>query len=341
MVTAALDYTIHSPARFWMRAVPFTALRNLLALTAQVKTGLSAGEMVEIAKKTPVLFVRGRKGGLKPPSITTVYHYRNTLLHLGALIRSTRDRMLVHTTDELVSSLAQRPADSQSGVLTPAEKAAFAELVLRQQDCRDLFVALFTGTPCDPCSLEAWRATAREVSWTETGEAGHREILMQNPVAGVGGLLRTANQIQALLYGLRYWFRDELDLIDEVYREDKGNLMFPILPHPSVSDIMLLAELLEHAASDTEWTRIGVRELALRICVRLRIPLARLHAFLLRLKQLDPGHIAFIPTSRSFAAITARSNARENLELRSYLRDSSGVYVSHLRFHRDLRETVL
>ena len=40
--------------------------------------------------------------------------------------------------------------------------------------------------------------------------------------------LRSPSEIKSVLYGLRYWARDELKLVDEFFREDTGNILYPI-----------------------------------------------------------------------------------------------------------------
>ena len=55
-----------------------------------------------------------------------------------------------------------------------------------------------------------------------------RQVVISRLGGGVIGNLSTEVGIQAVLYGLRYWARSELLLIDELFREDIGNVMFPI-----------------------------------------------------------------------------------------------------------------
>jgi hypothetical protein len=83
-----------------------------------------------------------------------------------------------------------------------------------------------------------------------------------------------------------------------------------------------------------------VRDLIYKWAVGLRVPIKQVFDVIIQLYRKNPGHVALIATPRSLATLTTVSSFREDFELRSYLRDESGRYVSHVRFHRQLWEEI-
>jgi hypothetical protein len=148
----------------------------------------------------------------------------------------------------------------------------------------------------------------------------------------------TAVEIQAILYGLRYWARDDLLLIDELFREDIGNLMFPIQEPGSAPDETIKQAILSEISPENEWTVLSVRDLIYKWGVGLRVPVAQVFNTIAQIYRKHPDKVALIATSRSLATLTTASDKREDFELRSYLRDERGRYISHVRLHRHLRE---
>lgn len=325
-----VDISSFPPSRFWMRFVSFPGMLNFLRLINKHPDGVVAKDTVTLVEADKPFLVRNGKS----PSKTTVYHYRNTLLHLGLLQRK-KGKLYVNESTAVIN-LLRNPSYEVS--LSQEEKRTFSELVFAQQDCQTFFSDIFWPFDTD-YSLDSWLSQAVPVTWGEMDSIGNRRVRMQALHRTKSIDLIKENHIQALLYGVRYWFRDELGLIDELFREDYGNIMFPIMPDASTSDDkILLSRLFSGLQFEQEWERISLRDLAFSLCIEMRISVERLYNLIRSLKNTNPGYIVFVPTSRSFATITAGSGHREEYELRSYLRDDSGVYISHIRIHRRLKE---
>ncbi len=329
-----IDLQSYPASRFWMRSVSFVGLRNIIALIRQFPNGLTVREIVNLIREAKPFVVKSNK----IPSNTTIYHYRNTLLRLGILVKD-KNRFHLNWSNQNVLRLLN--CLSEEHQLTVREKQAFSQLVLNQSDCKAFFSDLFWPNSKLDYSLEEWLSTAIPVTWVEINPRESRIVQLRSWDNNKVFQLSSENHIQAILYGVRYWFRDELGLIDEIFKEDTGNVMFPIFPDYQTSEQTVISTLLNSLVFDKEWARISIRELALSLCVKLRISIGYLFTIIRSLQKKNPGHILFIPTSRSFATITASSKLRENLELRSFFQDDTGVYISHLRIHQGIKEKVL
>lgn len=329
-----IDLQTYPASRFWMRSVSFVGLRNIVALVRHFPNGLTARDIVNLVREAKPFMVKSKK----IPSNTTIYHYRNTLLHLGILVRY---KNLLHIDWSNQNVLRLMNCLSEENQLTVREKQEFSQLVINQSDCRAFFSDLFWPNSNLGYSVEEWLSTSIPVTWVEINPRESRIVQLRSWKNIKVFQLSSENHIQAILYGVRYWFRDELGLIDEIFKEDTGNVMFPIFPNYQTSEQTVISTILNSLVFENEWARISIRELALSMCVKLRISLSYLFTIIRSLQKNYPGHILFIPTSRSFAAITASSKLRENLELRSFFQDDTGVYISHLRIHQGIKEKLL
>src|SRR5688500_17793053 len=134
--TNVSDLKLYPPSRFWMRFVSFVDLRNLTRLLREYPNGLTAKEIVSLVTGKKLILVKGNQ----PPSPTTIYHYRNTLLHLGILQRR-KDLLQINFLEPTVSKLLETL--DEGNALSAAEKHFFAELVLAQEDCKLFFADVF------------------------------------------------------------------------------------------------------------------------------------------------------------------------------------------------------
>lgn len=125
--------------------------------------------------------------------------------------------------------------------------------------------------------------------------------------------------------------------MDEFFREDIGSILYPVKEPAETDTHVVIENIRERIRTDTDWTMFSVRDLALDICVKNHFAINTLFDSVTKLSYDFPGYVAFIPTSRSFASITARSITREVFELRGYLKEKSGRFISHIRLHRELR----
>jgi len=320
----------------WMRGcVSFLALRELLFYIARHSDGLRAKEIDTWAQE--IARLQTREG--KVVSKTTVYHYRNTLLHLGIVQRQS-GRYLINREKLLVKQLLE--------VLTPGtpslsleERKLFAELIIANTECRRCFFDIFMPDAQTEYDLETWIQKGKPVVWERiTALEGRFERIYNREYPEKALWLRTEDERQAILYGVRYWARNELGFLDELFLEDIGGLMFPVHLTGPVPDSRIILCLKRNIDPAKEWTIFSVRKLAATWGPEYRISLERLYKTLLWVYRNFVRYVVLIPTAESFATITATSPSVERYHLRSYMQDSEGRYVSHIRVHRKLKEVL-
>ena len=330
----------HSPAdsrrakNLWMRAVSFVALRELAALITEHAGGLRAGEMEALVETRPQL--RTRQGRL--PSKTTVYQYRNILMHLEVISRRQGYYQINYGNPTVEALLASMSPGSPT--LLTEERRFFAQLVVANQDCRQHFFDLFLHQR-NAYDLDDFIASGQRVSWT-----GGNDSQTQNRQVRLYSLedqeterwLCTEDEIQAILYGVRYWARNELGFLDELYLEDLGGVMFPVEIEGPTPDPSIIRAFLKEIDESQAWTMLSIRDLAYRWGPRHHVPLQRIYGTLEYINRANPEFVIFIPTAEAFATITASSPGSEVYQLRSYLQDRNGRYISHLRVHRKIKE---
>jgi hypothetical protein len=316
-------------SRFWMRPVSFAGLLRILQLVAEFPGGLRARDLDALVRERQIRLTRKDVA----PARTTLYHYRNTLLHLQALRRDNR-RLLTNTQNPCVQILLAQPSPDNV-TLNTTTCEAFATLVLQNEDCKTHFFNLFMpGT--DTYTVQQFRTAGCSVTWRWQGDEHSREVVFQNdhdkPLH-----LQSPSETKSILYGLRYWARDELRLIDEFFREDRGSIMYPIFATAGEASTQeIIRRILSLRPEGAEWTTFSLHDLAVSCCEQRRQPLAKLFDAIAWLSEKYPGHVVLIPTSRSFATFTAPSRQREEFELRGYFRDRQGRYISHVRLHSSI-----
>jgi hypothetical protein len=319
-------------SRFWMRGhYTFPQLRDLIVLLKEYPEGLRPMELNRIVERRGLLLTQ--QGG--KPSPTTLYHCRRALLKLGIL--KFRGRNLVIASDE---ARVARIVDSLTigTKLSQQERNTFADVVLHNDDCRQVFFNYFMQDD-SPYDRVTFMTAGTPVIWRplSTGKKG-RKIVFSGLDGKAIGQIDTEVEIQAVLYGVRYWARDELLLIDEFFREDIGNLMFPIREPGSVSEEVVRHAILSEVSNKDEWTVLDVQNLVFKLGIEYRVSVKRVLDTITHIYRKHPDLVAFIATSQRLATLTTSSLFREDFELRSYLRDDRGRYISHIRLHRDLQE---
>lgn len=321
-----------------MRAASFVTLRDLVGLIAEYPQGLRAMELDHLARQMLV-----RTHEKRNLSRTTLYHYRNILLHLGVFIRRQR-RYLLNYEHPIVLDLL-RIMSPGSLDLSLDERRFFSQLVMNNANCRHHFFDLFmpesyTSREYD---LEAFITFGRPVAWKRESRfhSEGRSVHLRNVEAeGRSRWLRTEDEVQAILYGVRYWARDELGFIDELFMEDLGGVMFPVKITGPIPDPDIVTALLGVVDPGSEWTTLSVRDLSYRWMREYHVPRDRIFQTLLEIYGRYSNYVVLIATSESFATITATSRQAEEYQLRSYMRDYRGRYISHIRVHRGLKEVL-
>ncbi len=321
----------------WMRgSVSFVALRELIGYIAQHPEGVRPKEIEVWAREKAHL--RTQNG--KIVSKTTVYHYRNTLRHLGILVVVNR-RYQIARENPLVSELLEVIQPGTLG-LSLQERECFAQFVVRNPDCRAYFFDLFMPQDIVTYDLEGFLDKGQPVVWRRVERENKRIEEIYNVEQDEKRCwIRSEDERQAILYGVRYWARNELGFIEEIFLEGTGGLMFPVYLRGPVPDPRVLNALRETISEQDGWTLLSLRKLAAAWGPKYRISLDRLYGTLEWMYHQFPQYVVLIPTSESFATIMATSPQAEKYHLRGYYQDEKGRYISHIRVYRKLKEVVL
>lgn len=320
-----------------MRAVSFVGLHRMLAAIARSPGGLRASEINKLVLDKQVVLIS--RDFLPKP--TTLYHYRNTLLRLGALQRKGR-KLIAAIANPHVYNLLNLPSPPNADrSLTDAARESFASLVVNNSDCRALFFDLFMSPNTRSTSVCDFRTHGSPVDWIRDRSPSGTVVVLRNPATEQTTRCRSHASIAAVLYGIRYWARDELRLVDEYRRVVGGTVMFPLMPRafsgtrrdPAVRETI---RLLLSLRAPGEWAFFSVLDLIERCCERRRQPLSVLFDALDDLLRQWPHDVVLIPTSQGLATLTAKSRQEANLVLRRYYTHGNGPYISHIRIHRNV-----
>ena len=318
---------------YWMRAVSFAGLHRLLHAVARNPGGLRAKEINDLVLDGGVTLTP-RDSRPKP---TTLYHYRNTLLRLGALRRAGRKLIAEAANPHVRDLLRLPPPAAGKRHLTDAARESFAALVLNNDECRSLFFDLFMPSAAGCASIDDFRERGGPVDWDRRNSSGATEVVLRNRGSGRAACCSSHGSLAAVLYGVRYWARDELRIIDE-YRQIAGaTTMFPVAwrnaegaERDAVSDTV---RFLLSLRAPGEWAFFSILELIERCCEQRRQPISVLFEAIDAVLDQWRHDVVLIPTSRGMATFTARSPQEEDLVLRRYYTRGAGPYISHIRIH--------
>lgn len=316
----------------WIRSVSFVSLRELIYALSLLNNEFRAKDINEVAFHLP--FVVTQKG--EKPSPTTMYHFRNILLHLGVFIRN-RQMYSINFDDSLVTDLINclKPGSSE---LTQEERIAWGELILRAHDCRTHFFDLFVSKM--EYDLKIFIEQGGVIAWQPLESPKGRTIRLYNIFNGSKTtLLQSEDEIQAILYGIRYWSRNELKIIDEFFLEDLGGVMYPLEISTENKENQIIAYFREELSNEEyQWHTFSVRDILFKLGPKLRLPVNVIHGTIIKLQKNYSEFIVFIPTAKSFATLTASTNVAEKYQLRGYFLDEKGRYISHIRIHKKFLE---
>jgi hypothetical protein len=259
------------------------------------------------------------------------------MLRLGLLVRNGRT-VAIQGREKHVRELLARPFHPDRSLDSQAREL-LAELVIQQHDCRSVFFDLFMNGVAD-YRLADFRNTGGSVIWLrpQTGDMA-TTVLLRNERNGEHRDLCSASQIKSVLYGVRYWARDELGLIDEFFQEGRGAIMYPLSTSRHTSVETIISDITERIEDKSDqWTTLAITNMLVDCCERKHRPVSLLHHAISKLYKDHPGRVLLVPTSSSLATLTASSKQREAFILRSYYQDQFARYVSHLRMHNSLKE---
>jgi len=312
-----------------MRPLSFAGLLRILKALAAYGDGLRAGELDALVTDRRLYLTRTGK----PLAPTPLYHIRTALLRFGVLERDGT-RLRINQRDLYVRVLLDQP-DPEGSKLTREGQDTWANLVLGNAAPRERFFDLFMPGVAQ-YDVRQFRCHGRPVVW-HRDDPDRPDVTLVADDTACSVQLDSPLAFQSVLYGVRYWARDELGLIDEFFRPGVGSVMYPIDHGTSGRSLPEVArDIPERPDPASDWTLLSLQELATICCERQRRPLADLHSTISWLSQAHAGLVVLIPTSPRAATLTARTAARQDYELRGLHRDEQGRYISHVRIHHRL-----
>ena len=333
-----------------MRWVDFRALRDLLLLVGLAPGGLRARDIARLATEERILL---RRDG-QPYARSTHYHHRRTLERLGLLER--RGRILTLDKRSPEASVLTARTDFHEP-LSALEKEAFGNAVLRNEDCHEVFFRSFVESPGPVPDVATFVRCAApvEISTRRGSTAvcdehprdrgyGRRGTESQHVAIRRAGesewrVLEGAKAVQAVHFGLRSWCSDQLGFVDVTCAADGTYTLYPKHIVPQLTTQQLAAAMLDAIDFDGDWATVRIPDYALETGIRQRVSVEQAKDVLAEWLKEHPDLVAGVATRIGF--ITSGLPDRQHaLALRSYLRSSSGAYLSHLRIHRTLREHV-
>lgn len=327
-----------SDKALWMRWVSFQKLRDLFLTVAEKNCAISAKQLYTEAVRAGILLSeRGR-----PLSPTTAYHYRTVLQRLG-LIMGPRGAYCT----SLVSQHARALLDigDKGYPLTYEGKRALAEAVIANGDCRHWFFDLFLNTRGSSYDLESWIREGNPI--TVAGSLGKRwkgqkrtPVVLQASDMVETRVLDTADKVQAVLWGVRLWCTEQLEIADELFVLNDGYKIFPVRHPDRLQPLAAIKTILSAVEPESDWTTLRVPDLTLDWAPRLRMSARDLHEAFIGLRKTFPGLIIFVPTAVAFVTMVTPFERRDKAILSSYLRDPGGEYISHIRLHRKIWDSV-
>ena len=324
---------------YWMRSLSFAGLHRILSAVANAPHGLTASEINDLVLNKGLTLTPNNP----QPAPTTLYHYRNTLLRLQVLRRLGR-KLQANFSDPAVRELLRLPVPRNGDQsLDHRARERFASLVLRNDQCRSLFFDLFMPTDQHFITADDFRHRSVAVRWWHQRSSTKRiEVILRNEQTGATARCASPISKTSIMYGVRYWARDQLQLIDEYCAPGGGSTtMFSLsAPNSAVtsinSTIMETVSLLLSLRTSADWTIFSIHDLILRCCETQRKPRTVLFGAIDWLIQEWPRLTVLIPTSSALATVNAMSLYGEDFILKRYYRHGTGPYISHIRIHKDV-----
>lgn len=332
-----------------MRWLDFRALRDLILLLGAHPHGLRANELEKLSTGERILL---RRDG-RPYARTMHYHHRRTLERLGLLTK--RDgRFVVNYQNPEMSALTAQTRIGEP--LQPPEKEAFANAVLRDGDCHDVFFGNFLPEREPVCDVATFVERARAVEIvveTGAGRAADRGIGQRHRASPASlksvafrpfeasdwSVLEGADAIQAIHFGLKSWCVDQLGFLDIAYGPSGIYTAYPKHIVPRLTDEELAVEMATGLEFVDDWTTIRIPDCTLATGIKQRVSVDQAKSVLTDWLTDHPDLVAGVPTRVGF--ITAgMPDPQRAIALKSYLRSRSGAYLSHLRIHRTLPQQV-
>ena len=287
----------------------------------------------------------------RPYARSTHYHHRRTLERLGLLEKRDRHYVLNRRNPETGALTVQTSIRER---LQPSEKKAFANAVLRNKDCHDVFLGNFLPArqavydvttfveQAHPAKIDIHSVVGRPAGSGQGHDAGHahsKRVAIRPAGATDWSVLDGAVAVQAIHFGLRSWCVNQLGFLDIACGADGTYTAYPKHIVTRLPDQELAVKMFADLEFADDWATIRVPDCALATGIKQRVSIDQAKSVLMHWLTGHPDLVAGVPTRVAF--ITAGlPDPQHALALKSYLHSNSGAYLSHVRIHRTLRQHV-
>jgi hypothetical protein len=347
--SAAAPDRIRSPDfDYWMRSISLRVLHRIVRVAAAMARPLSAADLNALVLETgQVKPARGRF----TPGPTTLYHYRRAAEKLGLLRRDGR-RFTVNRGDSLVLALAEtdsfddatvRDALSQIVIRCPEPRRFFFDLFMPRDGGYDAIDFMLDASPVMWQTFRTRQMLPASISdgHATNGPRGHSVgsklmATLINPDTGASVNLDSPVRVSSLLYGVRYWAKDELRIIDEYTREGKGVAMFSVINQAEAAATKARHGLVGLLSPDREWSEFSVDDLVEKLCIPLHVSKRNLFGVIADIKRNAPGSVVTISVPPNLITMVTKTHSQGDLRLQDYMKNGS-EYVGGVRLHADAR----
>lgn len=335
----------------WMRWVNFRALRDILLFVTANPGRLRAADLVRLTSEEKVM--TGRNG--QPLGASSHYHHRRTLERLGLLIKLGSRYAL---NDDVPEAKVLTKKSSLGETLANIEKEAFANVILRNEDCRNVFFRHFLRSGVRITDVHDFVDRAKPIEMsvchdrknsygsdlytTREGQdciSSQKHVAVKALAAHEWSILSGTNAVQAIHFGLRAWSVDQLGFLDCSYRTGGFYDIYPKSIADHLANDELELRMVDSLSFEGEWTTIRVGDFMLLMGAEQKVSIAKTREVLLKWMNQYPDLVTGIPTNERFITGGLASGQR-GLVLKSFIMEAGGAYVSHLRIHHHLNHRV-
>ena len=335
--------------KLWMRWVNFQALREILLLVEEHPGLLRAKDLTELTTERTILL--GNKG--QALGSTSHYHHRRTLERLG-LLTKRNDRYLLN--EQIPETHVLTTDKSFKKKLDSKEKEAFSNVILRNEDCHEVFFKKFLQSENPAQSTEEFIVRAKPVELraiqSKRGVRRHRAtprrtkeneeqsyVAIREYDAEEWCTIPGINAVQAIHFGLRAWCVDQLNVLDDLYRSGAAYVIYPKHITPRLSTDELSTRMLNSLAFKDEWATLRVGNFALDVGIKEHVSINQAKEVLSSWLTNYPDLVEGIPTNERFITDGTTAGQRK-VTFKGFIRQPGGAYLSHFQIHRNIHTRI-
>lgn len=319
---------------YWMRRVELSKVRDTFLLVEK-HGGLKYTKISEEGIKEGIF---RRKDGA-PLAHSPIYHYVNTALRLGLLIKDGTHRYLPNLNNPITASFLKL-----NRFLKPLEKEedlAFQKLIIYNTDCRKAFLWIFLGR--EDFTWEEFIKFGSPVFISPVIISNKKKIRSkkyENKITQAQFILKTKRENFALEWGLQLWAKECL-LIDEVYIDERRHLIYPL---DSTNTIKFEDSLKEfqrkyQPSPSNEWSFFPIDLLIFDLAPLLKVSVREMRDnFFLEARRRMPDQIKFSGSSKGALTFRRRGGRRADRKLLESFIKIDNVWMTHILVHKKLWE---